>query len=800
MDPKTQSEPEIAHVLLMDFVGYSKLLVDQQVAQIRKLNQIVRGCDCFQRAERSGKLKRLPTGDGMALLFYDSPEAPVRCALEISEAVARDPEMQLRLGVHSGPIRQVTDVNDGVNVAGAGIDTAQRVMDCGDAGHILVSKRVADDLSPMSEWHASLHDLGECEVKHGAKLHLFNLWQNGAGNPAVPSRIKEQRTRMWRARSWMRRSSGRRRTAIAGIAFCVLIIAPLVIFLSTRPRAGEWRDKRGRLIPEKAIAILPLENFSADPANAYLASGIHDDLLTLLSKFRDLWVTSRTSVMQYAKMTANVRDVARELGVTYVLEGTVRRTGDRIGINAQLIDARTDKHVAAQLYERDAKDLVSVEQELAASVAKTLGVALSPSEKQLLEEPVATNIDAYALYQEGKKFATATTFNARAESDLPKGAALLEQATKLEPEFFPAYYQLARVHDQIYWLGIDPTPARLALAQSAVEAARRLKPDAGETHLAMGEHLYWGYRKYDEALQEFAKAQKLLPNDTRPILLTAYIHRRMGRAQEALEAFEHALSLDPLNLNIHQQLSLSYQYQRRYREMAEILDRAIGISSDNLLNRVQRATVDLEERADVQPLQRVIATAIAADPAAGTNIADSWFYVAMSAHDAANAERALGMMLPNGCGIEGVLCPREWCVGMAALARGDRGAALQAFRAAHLQAEKKLQEQPDYAEGLSALGLIEAGLGNRQAALEAGQRSIGLLPITVDAVEGAVLLQNLAIIYAWTGERDRAIETISEALKHPGPLSYGNLKLHPYWDPLRGDPRFEQIVASLAPK
>lgn len=799
-DPMMISEPEIGHVLLIDLVGYSKLLVEEQVAQLRKLSQIVRSCECFRRAERSGKLKRLPTGDGMALIFYDNPETPVRCALEIGKAVAADPQMKLRQGIHSGPVREVMDVNDSPNVAGAGIDTAQRVMDCGDAGHILISKRVADDLNPFREWHDLLSDLGECEVKHGARIHIFNVCRDAAGNPAIPSRVKVQRAPSYRTRAWLSRSRKRRVgfAVVIGIAAIAIVAA---IFQLSKPRGvEEWRDKRGRVIPEKSIAVLPFRNLSDDPANAYFASAVHDDLLTLLFNFGDLAVTSSTSVMQFANSTANIGDIARELGVTYVLEGTVRRTGNRVALSAQLIDARVDKHVSADVYEKDVQDIVALQHELARAVAQQLRVTLSPREKKLLDEAPVANIDAYALYQQGKKLASAFTFNARAEKDLPEGASLLEQATKLDPNFFPAYYQLARVHDQIYAFGIDPTPSRIALAQAAIDNARRLKPDAGETHLAIGEHLYRAYRKYDEALLELRAARKALPNDTRPILLTAYIDRRLGHAEDALDGFEQALSLDPRNLNIHEQLSLSYQYLRRYREMAAILDHALEIAPENVLNAAQRALVDLEERADPQPLQRAIAAALSADPAAGSNIADTWFYLAMTTRDAAQAERALSMMLPNGCGVEGVLCPREWCIAVAARMRGDEVAALQAFRVARFEAEKKLRNQPDYAEGVSVFALIEAGLGNKDSAIEAGERSVALLPFGQDAIEGAVLLQNLAIVYAWSGKLDNAILTLSDALKHPGPLSYGNLKLHPAWDPLRGDPRFEQIVASLAPK
>src|SRR6266478_3425877 len=290
---------EIAHVLLIDVVAYSKLLVDEQIELLQKLNQIVRGTECFRTAETSGRLIRVPTGDGMALLFFRSPEEPVRCAFEISRALQERPEIQVRMGVHSGPVNRVTDVNDKTNFAGSGINVAQRVLDCGDAGHILLSGHVAEDLSQYRHWQPHLHDLGECEVKHALRLHIFNLYKDNLGNPQVPEKLK-------RRRRWKRTSAVSDRPVITPhwpryVLTAVLLVSAVALAISfsvfyrrgspavARSSSGKAADV-GLPIPEKSIAVLPFQNRSQDKANAYFADGIQDEILARLSKIADLKV------------------------------------------------------------------------------------------------------------------------------------------------------------------------------------------------------------------------------------------------------------------------------------------------------------------------------------------------------------------------------------------------------------------------------------------------------------------------------------------------------------------------------
>ena len=368
---------EIGHVLFIDIVGYSKLLINQQSELLSDLNDVVRETEHFRSAEAEDRLVRLPTGDGMALVFHNSPEEPVRCALEISQALKAHPELRVRMGIHSGPVNQVADVNERANVAGAGINIAQRVMDCGDAGHILLSKHVAEDLQHYSEWRSYLHDVGQCEVKHGEVISIVNLYTTELGNPKPPQRRRAETRR------------GRRRNALLLAASGLLLLVALGFFVLPRASARKI---------DKSIAVLPFENLSDEKENAYFADGIQDDVLTNLSKIGDLKVISRTSAMQYKGNAKNIRDVGKALGVSAVLEGSVRKAGNRVRVSVQLINAANDEHIWAEDYDRDLIDIFAIQTDLAQKIANELRAKLSPTEKaQLVRKPTENN-DAYLAF------------------------------------------------------------------------------------------------------------------------------------------------------------------------------------------------------------------------------------------------------------------------------------------------------------------------------------------------------------------------------------------------------------------
>src|SRR5215472_1356402 len=398
---------EVGHILFLDIVGFSKLLADEQKELVQELNRIVRETEQFREAEAGGKLTRLPTGDGMVLVFTSNPEAPVECALEISQKLQSRPELKLRMGIHSGPVNPVADVNDQANLAGAGINIAERVMSCGDAGHILLSKHFAEDLEHYAHWRSHLHDVGEVEVKHGARISLVNLYAGQLGNSALPEKFrlaravaaKEQKRVFWR-----RVSSGTLAVLTIAIGFAVL------------------RVKRTSLpITEKSIAVLPFENRSEEKQNEYFADGVQDEILTDLAKIADLKVISRTSVMHYKSGVArNLREIGQQLGVANVVEGSVQRSGNRVRVNAQLVDARTDGHLWAQTYDRDLADVFAIQSEIAKTIADQLQAKLSPSEKKAIEQPPTTDLAAFDLYSRAKSLLLTTGFIATAEPDVRK--------------------------------------------------------------------------------------------------------------------------------------------------------------------------------------------------------------------------------------------------------------------------------------------------------------------------------------------------------------------------------------------
>jgi serine/threonine-protein kinase len=800
---------EIAHLLLIDVVGYSKLLVNEQIEILQELNQIVRNTECFRAAEASGKLSRVPTGDGMALLFFHSPEEPARCALEISRALQDHRHIQIRMGIHSGPVNRVTDVNDKTNFAGSGMNVAQRVLDCGDAGHILLSGHVAEDLAEYRHWQPYLHDLGDCEVKHGLRLHLFNVYKDNLGNPQVPEKLK--RGKRSKQASAVRPITFPRWPKIALIVALLvsavaLVISSSIFFHRTSPsqtisaRPETTSTTWPTAIPEKSIAVLPFENLSDEKKNAYFADGVQDEILTGLARVADLKVISRTSTLHYkAGAERNLREIAKALGVAHLLAGSVQRAGDRVRVSAQLIDGRTDTQLWGERYDRDVADVFAIESELAGKIVAQLQSKLSPEEKTAIEERPTADLAAYDLYAHAKTLIDNILLS-EPRKDLFQAVRLLDEAVERDPSFFLAYYELAEAHDAIYQLGFDHTPARLALADAAIQSLRRLRADAGETHLALAKHFYWGYLDYDRARQELTAAQRTLPNNALAFLLVAYIDRRQGRWEESTRNFEHASELDPRNVVILQQLSLNYESLRRYADMAAVLDRALLLAPNDITLRTQRAAVALSWHADLKPLHATIQTILAENPNATPLLADQWLPLALYERDPAAAKRALAAMPPGGCYDAGIPFLNTWCEGLAARMRDDQPAARAAFTNARKELEKMVRDQPDYAGALCALGVIDAVLGNKEAAIREGQRAVALMPVSKNAIEGPLLIKYLALIYAWTGEKDRAFEQLDKAAKLPSYLSYGQLRLHPIWDPLRGDPRFEKIVASLAPR
>jgi TolB-like protein/Tfp pilus assembly protein PilF len=560
------------------------------------------------------------------------------------------------------------------------------------------------------------------------------------------------------------------------------------------------------VINAKSIAVLPFENLSEEKANAFFAEGVQDEILTHLARIADLKVISRTSVMQYKSgAPRNLREIGQQLGVAHVVEGSVQRAANKVRVNAQLLDARTDAHLWAQTYDRDLADVFAIQSEIAKAIADQLQAKLSPNEKKAIEQPPTTDLAAFDLYSRAKSLFLTAGFSATGEPDVRKAIELLDEAVKRDPSFFDAYCQLARAHGYLYAVsGLDHTPARLALAEAAVQAATRLRPDAAETLLARAQYLYYGLRDYTGALAELEIARRALPNDPRLFELTGYILRRRGQQEEGLRNLERAVELDPRNFDILQQIALTYQQLGRYAEAIAALDRALAIVPDNAETRATRGEFYFYWRADTLPLHQTIDAILAQGPDAIASAAATWFACALAERDPAAAERALVAVGDNQCWGEGAIqLSHSFGEGLLARMTKDEARARTAFEAARAQQEKIVQAQPDYGPALCVLSLIDAALGRKELALDEGRRAIALMPLEKDVVNGSRVLEYFAITAAWAGEKELALQQLEAGLRAPVAslmLSYGALKLFPVWDPLRGDPRFEKIVASLAPK
>jgi TolB-like protein len=553
---------------------------------------------------------------------------------------------------------------------------------------------------------------------------------------------------------------------------------------------------------EKSVAVLPFDNLSDDKQNAYFAAGVQDEIISDLARIAELKVISRTSANLYKSGNPrNSREIGQQLGVAHLLEGNVQRIGNRLRVNAQLIDARTDAHSWAQTYDRDVADLFAIQSEIAQAIAGQLYAKISPAEKVAIERPPTADLTAFYLYTQAKDLSLRSPFTSSAKKDLLQAADLLNQAIARDPTFFQAYCQLAFTHDYLYFFDHDRTPARLTLAEAAIQAAFRLRPEAGEAHLARAENLYRGYLDYDGALAELELARRTLPNDAHLFQLTGSIRRRQGLWEESIRSLERAVDLDPRNIHTLQQIADSYGFLRRYAEARSVYDRALAIAPHDVETKVGRANRELDWRADTKPLHQLVDSIRATNPDATSQIADSWFICALAERDPAAAKDALIVsgqhISPNN---EAVQFNRPFAQGIIARMTHEDEKAQSAFIAARAEQEKIVQAQPNYGPPLVVLGLIDAALGRKEEALREGRRAVELLPVEKDSINGPLMIEYLAMIAAWVGDSDLACEQLGAAIRYPGHLSYGELKLLPFWDPLRGDPRFEKIVASIAPK
>ena len=804
LERKVDLHLEIAHVLLIDVVGYSKLLVNEQIELMQELNQIVRGTECFRMAEASGKLIRMPTGDGMALLFFHSPEEPVRCALEISRSLQGHSRIHVRMGVHSGPVNPVKDVNDETNIAGSGINVAQRVLDCGDAGHILLSAHVAEDLTQYRHWQPYLQDLGECEVKHGLRLHLFNLYKGGLGNPQIPEKLKR--------RKWKQLAAAIRPVTpprlpgflltVALVVSAIALAASVSIFLRRgSPSVARIPAEDGPMasIPEKSIAVLPFENRSEDKANAYFADGIQDEILTRLSKIADLKVISRASTQHYKNAPKHLPEIAKQLGVAYILEGSVQKSADAVRVNVQLIKAANDSDLWADTFDRKLIDIFSVESEVAKAIADQLQAKLSGREEQVIAARPTENIEAYDAYLRG------LAYNLKTQStpaNVLGAQKYLREAVRLDPKFALAWALLSYVDAFGYLtLNLQPTVALREEARQAAETALTLQPNLGEAVLAKGHYHYACLKDYDTAVRYFEQARQFLPNSSRIPEQLAYVARRRGQWDRSESYFNEAERLDPRNVSLLTQEAQSYVCLRRFAEALRKLDQVLNITPDDVDTLAEKATIAQAEG----DLPRAAALLASLQPNADDTLAlETQVYQAILERRPAPIIPRLKEILANPDPALGYINGElRFYLGWAEEVAGDHAAAQESWRQARSELEPFLKEQPENYILIGDLALTNMGLGDKAAALALSERAMAANPIEKDAVTGPAPIEILARVAAQIGELDRAITALQKLLSIPyaGPLVTQNvpltpalLRLDPMFDPLRNDPRFQKLA------
>jgi TolB-like protein/class 3 adenylate cyclase/Flp pilus assembly protein TadD len=811
-DSKPDLQLEIAHLLLIDVVGYSKLLVNEEIELLQELNQIVRNTECFRAAEASGKFNRVSTGDGMALLFFRSPEEPARCALEISKTLQGHPRIQVRMGVHSGPVNRVTDVNDKTNFAGSGINVAQRVLDCGDAGHILLSGHVAEDLAEYRHWQPHLHDLGECEVKHGLRLHIVNLYKDNLGNPQVPEKLKRGR---WKHKPAVVRPVRPRwpkpLLVVALVVSAVALVASSLIFFNraSSPTASPLSEKTASkatiLVPEKSIAVLPFENRTEDKANAYFAEGIQDEILTGLSKIADLKVISRTSTQHYKSAPENLPEIARQLGVANIVEGSVQKSGDAVRVNVRLIKAANESHLWADTFDRKLTDIFSVESEIAKAIAVQLQAKLTGSEEQVIAAKPTDNTEAYDAYLRGLAYTLKTATNTPAY--YLAAQKYLREAVRLDPKFALAWALLSLVDARGYIsVNLQPTVALREETRQAAETALTLQPNLGEALHAKAFYHYACLKDYETAVRYFEQARQSLPNNSRIPQSLAYVARRRGEWDRSEAYFNEAERLDPRSVSLLGQHALSYTMLRRFPEALRKLDQVLDIIPDDADTLSTKAAIAQAEG----DLPRASALLAPLRPAAGLAQAlETQVYQAI-------LERRPEQIIPR---LKEILARPDpalgyfngelrFYLGWAQEVAGDRAAAQETWRQARSELESFLKEQTENRRLVEHLALTNMSLGDKIATLTLAERAMAANPLDRDAVSGAAPIDVLARVAARMGEPDRAIAALQKVLSVPGegalaenmPLTPALLRLDPMFDPLRNDPRFQKIVGSFAPK
>lgn len=784
---------KLAAIMFTDMVGYSALsqgddklaleLLEEHRELLRKIFSEFNGTE----------IKTI--GDAFLVEFQSALEA-AQCAIAIQRALAKrnadapaERQIQVRIGVHIGDV-----VHRGGDVYGDGVNIASRIEPLAGAGGICVSMDVERQIRNAVE--TRFEKLAPTELKNiSVPMELFRIvlpWEKQPAFATRPRTISDAR-------------SSNKRIWIAG-AVILLLIVGIGWWWSTRPHenlaSSAPEGSQSQNIPEKSIAVLPFDNLSSDKENAYFAEGIQDEILTDLAKVADLKVISRTSVMQYRDAAArNLREIGQQLGVAHVLEGSVQRAGNEVRVNTQLINAHTDAHEWAEKYDRPINHVFAIQTEIANAIVQQLQAHLSPSEKAAIAEAPTKDLVAFDLFRRARILDDEVN-DPGSGPGLFQGLSLLEEAVRRDPNFYLAYCLMAEIDLDLYWGGFDHTPGRRDHALSALKQAEGINPDAGDVHLQKADYAYHGFRDYETARSELELARKSLPNSSRLYTMIAAIDRRQARWDEAVRNFDRAVELDPRDFTTLSEAGYTYGALHRYPRASQLIQQAAALSPKDPFVRAALAESPFLERADIGPLRTELNKILAEGKEVASHVAGYFIECALAEHDHTAAVKALDLVPADGT-IDSrydMSWPRDWHVGLVAHCFNEETAAKNAFNSARTVAAKTVSEQPEYASAWTILGVIDAGLGRKSEAIAEGKRACELLPLSKDGWDGVGFVSYLALIYSWVGEKGLALDQLEISAKAPNGITYGELKLNPTWNALRGDPRFEQIVASLAPQ
>ena len=707
--------------------------------------------------------------------------------------------LKVRMAVHVGSAER-----RGNDFFGPALNRTARLLELAHGGQILVTASLPELLAAERDVDAGFVRVGMNPLDDPAQpVGIFQV--AGKNLPADFPPLRTAKTRLAALDPVVPKPS-HATAKIAALAALGVVVAGLATIPFWRKPAGPMALARVTpLLSEKSIAVLPFDNLSKDEENAFFANGMQDEILTDLSRIADLKVISRSSVMQYKSgVPRNLREIAPALGVVYILEGSVQRAGGKVRVTAQLIDARTDAHVWAERYDRELADVFGIQSEIAERIAAQLRARLSDSERAAIAKAPTRDLVAYDLYLRAQQLIRSGVNPSQSELDNQQAVRWLNEAVARDPGFFAAWCTLANRHDFTYFSGSDRTPARLALAQSAVDTVVRLRPDAGETHLALALHYYWGFRDYERARQELELARRSLPNNADVFYFTGLIDRRQGRWDESNRNMERALELDPRNSEVIIELAFgNYGSQRRSADSIRTLNRLRTVRPDGPDLPLMLAQVELDQTANLAPMRALVNSLLAGPAAKDPSVAAAALDLALRERDGAAAAAAL--LAITGGEVKPVFWAGNWFphayfVGRIAQLRGDPASAGEAFEAARVEMEATVSQQPENVRALVMLAMINTELTRKEEALRAARRACEMLPIEKDAMYGAELFLERARIESRSGETDVALEHLKLLSERPSALTYGDLMIDASWDSLRGEPRFQALAEKLAPK